>query len=389
MRRHMLGNWMAQVTGLATGLAAGLVSVLATGLAAAGALSASSQPVEAAGATNRTSDTATISDRVATLPARRADLAQTSVSGISSGAYMAGQFQLAHGDIVTGAAIIAGGPYGCAKSAFSSFAFGPAAVILNFNKAMTACMLGTVTALGLPNAGKLAQRAIQMAADGAIAPVASIKADRVYLFSGGRDRTVALPIVRAAGAFYRNLGVDAEALKVVEVVPAGHGLVTETQGNRCAASSSPYLVDCDYDMAGALLSHLYGQLKRPGPIGSGRFVTFNQRPFVGNISLAGLDDTGVAYIPDDCDGGGCRIHIAYHGCGQSRSQIGDVFIGRSGFARWAATNRLIVLFPQVAPSALNPQGCWDWWGYTGAKFLTRNAPQIMAVRAMLDRLAAP
>ncbi|MEO1720674.1 MAG: hypothetical protein AAFR23_10680, partial [Pseudomonadota bacterium] len=37
------------------------------------------------------------------LPPLAADISQTSVSGISSGAYMAGQFQLAHGDIVVGA----------------------------------------------------------------------------------------------------------------------------------------------------------------------------------------------------------------------------------------------------------------------------------------------
>ena len=40
------------------------------------------------------------------LPALGADIAQTSVSGISSGAYMAGQFEIAHSKLVVGAAII-------------------------------------------------------------------------------------------------------------------------------------------------------------------------------------------------------------------------------------------------------------------------------------------
>jgi hypothetical protein len=44
------------------------------------------------------------------LPALAADINQTSVSGISAGAYMAGQFEIAHSKIVVGAAIIAGGP---------------------------------------------------------------------------------------------------------------------------------------------------------------------------------------------------------------------------------------------------------------------------------------
>jgi hypothetical protein len=38
---------------------------------------------------------------------------------------------------------------------------------------------------------------------------------------------------------------------------------------------------------------------------------------------------------------------------------------------------------------MNPQGCWDWWGYTGHDFLTRDALQIRAVRKMLDTLAEP
>ena len=53
------------------------------------------------------------------LPALEAVTDRTSVSGISSGAYMAGQFQIAHSRLVVGAAIIAGGPYGCAESLFA------------------------------------------------------------------------------------------------------------------------------------------------------------------------------------------------------------------------------------------------------------------------------
>ena len=85
--------------------------------------------------------------------------------------------------------------------------------------------------------------------------------------------------------------------------------------------------------------------------------------------------------------GHCRVHIVFHGCEQSRAQVGDTVIRETGFADWAETNRIIVLFPQAAASALNPQTCWDWWGYTGPNFLTRDAPQIKAVQAMLVRLS--
>ena len=64
------------------------------------------------------------------------------------------------------------------------------------------------------------------------------------------------------------------------------------------------------------------------------------------------------------------------------------FIEGSGFARWADGNRVVVLFPQVSDNPiLNPKGCWDWWGYTGEDYLTKDASQIAAIWRMAERLA--
>ncbi len=94
---------------------------------------------------------------------------------------------------------------------------------------------------------------------------------------------------------------------------------------------------------------------------------------------------GAIYIPQACvENKGCRVHVVFHGCSQAREAVDDVFITLAGYNRWAASNRLIILYPQVSKSAANSRG---WWGYTGPEFLTRDAPQIKAVRAMLARLA--
>ena len=53
------------------------------------------------------------------LPKLGADLAATSVSGLSSGAFMAVQIEVAHSKDIVGAGIVAGGPYACAESAAS------------------------------------------------------------------------------------------------------------------------------------------------------------------------------------------------------------------------------------------------------------------------------
>ena len=35
---------------------------------------------------------------------------------------------------------------------------------------------------------------------------------------------------------------------------------------------------------------------------------------------------------------------------------------------------------------LNPQGCWDWWGYTGNDYATQDAEQIQAVKQIAQSL---
>ena len=51
--------------------------------------------------------------QVVSLPAMKAG--QVSVSGLSSGAFMAVQFEVAFSRTVTGAGVIAGGPYYCSQ----------------------------------------------------------------------------------------------------------------------------------------------------------------------------------------------------------------------------------------------------------------------------------
>jgi hypothetical protein len=326
----------------------------------------------------------------APLPALGADISQTSVSGISSGAYMAGQFEIAHSKLVIGAAIIAGGPYGCADSAYSGMMPGPGAAFLNLSQAMNGCMLNAMRFWGVPNPKQLADKTKRLAEEDRIDPIADVRKDRIYLFSGSNDHTVVPAIVAAAAEYYADLGLDPANIKQVTRVSAGHAFVTDDSGLACDRSSSPYVVDCDYDQAGDLLAHIYREFNARVATPSGKFIDFDQQPFFTDEPLNGLADTGVVYVPPRCaTGPKCRIHIAFHGCAQNRAAAGDAFIRETGFARWADSNDLVILFPQVAASPLNPQGCWDWWGYTGSDYLTKEAPQIKAVYRMLERLGAP
>lgn len=328
-------------------------------------------------------------DSARTLPKLGANVDETSVSGISSGAYMAGQFQMAHAKRVVGAAIIAGGPYGCSESIFASAIPGTGTALLNLSKAINGCMLDLLGVWGVADPTELARKAEERAARGEIDPIDDVRRDRIYLFTGKADHTVVPSIVKDAALFYAKLGVPEENIKLVSDLPAGHAFVTDGEGNSCSVSGTPYVVNCNYDQAGSLLAQIYGPLTPRVATLDGDFVNFDQRPFGASGSSGGLAETGVVYVPKACrEQAGCRVHIAFHGCAQNREMVGDQFIKESGFARWADTNRMIILFPQVATSSINPQGCWDWWGYTGPEYLTRTAPQIDAVNRMLDALRA-
>ncbi|MDX2258907.1 MAG: poly(3-hydroxybutyrate) depolymerase [Hyphomicrobiaceae bacterium] len=333
-----------------------------------------------------TTTTSSPDERLPELGARGDDI---TLSGISSGAYMAGQFQFAHAEIVSGAAIIAGGPYGCAESAFTGLVPGAGGVALNATKAVSGCMLAAMSAWGVPNPDALARRAGELAAAGRIGPISAVASDRVYLFSGQADTIVRPQIVAATRRFYDIVGVPPERLTFVDRLAAGHAFITHDKGGRCDRSEAPYVVDCDYDQAGSLLSALLPGIERPGGPASGEAIQFDQTEFDRDAASDSLAATGVVYVPRRCRSqGGCRIHVAFHGCAQGRGAVGQAFIRDTGFWPWADANRLIVLFPEVAPGPGNPQGCWDWWGYSGPDFLTRQAPQIVAVKRMIDRLAA-
>jgi poly(3-hydroxybutyrate) depolymerase len=104
------------------------------------------------------------------------------------------------------------------------------------------------------------------------------------------------------------------------------------------------------------------------------------------------------YVPKACENNSysaieCRLHVAFHGCEQSPAKIHDIFVREAGYNPWADTSRVIILYPQVKPWKLwadpvagNPEGCFDWWGYSGDDYLGRNGKQMRAVRDMIGRL---
>jgi poly(3-hydroxybutyrate) depolymerase len=298
---------------------------------------------------------------------------QVTVSGVSSGAYMAVQFHVAHSARVQGVGAIAGGPYYCAQGSLR----------IAYNNCMKP---GRFTPL--PSIELLREEAERRASARGIDPTRHLVDARAWLFTGAKDATVRTEVVDAPHAVYASYKATAV---IVRHKSAGHAMVTQAAGNTdCSATAPPFINDCDYDAAGALLAHLLGPLLPPTPQPGGRPESFDQRPF-GDQAIS-MDEVGYVYVPNACRRERCRVHVAFHGCRQGRAAVSDRFAREAGYNGWADSNRIIVLYPQAAPRRLapyNPNGCWDWWGYTGAHYHTKAAAQIRAVSAMLERLSEP
>lgn len=317
------------------------------------------------------------------LPALGTDPAVT-VSGISSGGFMAVQFHVAHSGAVKGAGVLAGGPFYCAQGSVWA--------------ALNNCTNPTAWA-PVPPVELLRADAEVLARGGLVDPVANLATARVWLFVGTLDRVVEPPVVEATKRFYALFKPPPENLVLVADRRAGHGMITADAGVACELTAAPFINDCDFDAAGELLKHLLGPLDPPAPKATGRILRFDQKPFAGGDAFAiGMGDSGFLYVPQACEAGACRVHVALHGCRMSVEQIGEQFVREAGYNRWADTNRLVVLYPQTTPRngagfrgwrwsfVFNPRGCWDWWGYTGVDYPTKRGVQIRAVKAMLDRL---
>jgi poly(3-hydroxybutyrate) depolymerase len=327
----------------------------------------------------------------AALPAL--DLAgdNVTVSGVSSGGYMAHQFHIAHAATVLGAGIIAGGPYGCAGDDYP----------WNFGRVFAVCakLPGPLPWAGPPAAARSVTLIRTEAAAGRIADPATLAESRVYLFSGSGDGLVPASVVAAVGDVYAAF-LDRDRIRFENRIEAAHAMVTLRWGNACRTSKDPFINDCDFDLAAAIFDQLLGPAPAAAAAESaGEILRFDQRPFLPAGREAGLADAGYLYVPAACraDGSRCRLHVAFHGCNQDRGTIGDAFVRHAGYNHAADSHAVVVLYPQTRPLRRhllglaipwpNPQACWDWWGFTGPDYATRTAPQIQAVKAMIDRLS--
>ncbi|MDC8831721.1 extracellular catalytic domain type 2 short-chain-length polyhydroxyalkanoate depolymerase [Alteromonas gilva] len=305
-------------------------------------------------------------------PSLQLDTRAITVSGLSSGGYMATQFHLANSDKVVGAAMLASGPYYCAQN--------------NIATALGQC----VDKVNPPiDVKALSAKAEELATAGKIPALDNLRGDKVWLLHGNADTRVNQAVSDALYQQYKQW-IPAAQLTYVNDKAFAHVFPTEAEGGSCLDSAAPYIGKCGYDAAGTLLTALLGELNAPDDVITGEVIGFDQHAIAGD-NASTLAEEGYAFIPQSCsEGAQCRVHVSFHGCNQYADAVDMAYVEKTGLNRWADDNNLVVVYPQTRKSLImpmNPQGCWDWWGYTSAAYVTSEGPQIKAVNAFIDFLA--
>lgn len=304
------------------------------------------------------------------LPALDLNVQQITVSGLSSGGFMATQMHVAWADWVSGTGVLAAGPWYCARNSLQT--------------ALQECL--NQTTVDINTAAIEAQRS-QWQESGKVAALSDMATDRVWVLHGANDQRLSRHVASALAQQYQQW-LSQENLKLVLDKPFAHHFPTTDSGTGCSESAPPFLGNCGFDAAGELLTHIAGPLNPPSQKPSGTLWPVDQHARAGDAG-GSLAAQGYLYVPESCaSGAACQVHVSFHGCNQFATAPGvdNQYATRAGFNRWADSNHMVVLYPQIKASALspfNPQGCWDWWGYTGPDYATREGLQLKAIRKLV------
>jgi poly(3-hydroxybutyrate) depolymerase len=325
------------------------------------------------------------------------DKAAISVSGISSGADMAVQLQVAFSSRICGVGVFAGQAYHCAIQRFPNDTLSNKTTDLKDVPFCDGCPEGKTLTYDhckrhpewTTDISPLISYARKQASAGTIDPLVNLKSKQVYLYRGLEDHTYNKGTVNSTANFFRKAGVPESQIQFETKINSTHLLPTINQW-LCDWEEFPA---CNYDGAGAALQHIYGRLPNPRVNDSKALfkylLPFNQSGFSPPGPSVGLAPAGAIFVPPSCQlDGKCKLHIFLHGCAgvycfQPFSQYG-------GFNEWAFNNQIVVMYPLInwttPTTKQESSNCYDGYGQTGRNYDQKKGGQMQAVMSMADSL---
>ncbi|KAL5049377.1 hypothetical protein BDW71DRAFT_175747 [Aspergillus fruticulosus] len=323
----------------------------------------------------------------ASLGAYNVDPNSVSISGFSSGGFMATQLGIAYSSVFkVGFGVFAGGPFDCAR-----------------NQPKQTCMNNNTPSIKIPTENMWTWSGNQ------IDNIANLKTRKVYMQVGELDRITGPNVLSRLRSQLSGLLTE-ECTTYIVSPGAGHTFPTalDSVGNNgCGVSAPPFISDCGYDGAGEVLGWLYGREalkpKNKGKL-KGNVLEFEQTgEFGAGARDSGMGGKGYLYVPDDCRNESsptvCKLHVVLHGCCQSYDLIGDKFVENTGYNQWADMNDIIILYPQATVDnsshtiwdgavQANPLACWDWTGLYGEDADLQGGVQMEAIVNQVKRIVS-
>eukprot|EP00698_Gefionella_okellyi_P026236 TRINITY_DN9920_c0_g1_i1.p1 TRINITY_DN9920_c0_g1~~TRINITY_DN9920_c0_g1_i1.p1 ORF type:complete len:332 (+),score=31.90 TRINITY_DN9920_c0_g1_i1:130-996(+) len=282
---------------------------------------------------------------------------------------MAVQVHVAFSSVFKGVGVVAGGPFYCARGKLS--------------RATESCM-SIAFQTDIPD---LVSETKSFAANGQIDDISNLADAPVWLFSGTMDFTVTQAVVKDVATYYTSFLKSADQIQTQFTTPATHTQPTNDYGNACSYFGKPFIDNCNLDGAGLILQHMYGSLHPATTPSSPSLTSFDQTPY--GTSDQGIASQGYIYTPQQCANNStkCGLHVAFHGCEQNYDSIGDAYVAHAGYNKWAEANNIVILYPQATSCCgQNPNGCWDWWGYTDQSYAFKTGVQMKAIINMVQDL---
>lgn len=385
--------------------------------------------------------------------------AKYTVSGISSGGFMAAQMGVIYSSEVSGVGMVAAGFYNCAgdhfqqklkKAQMNGKGFGifyateldPFAIWTgNYSKAFklseeNPLYQSVAVCMQNPQLAEIDFSDLADRADaGLIDATENIAQQNIFLFQGQKDSVVNAKMQDQNIRFYEKMNVAKENITVVKGV-GGHSYPTDQKGlNACESQGVPYLSSCEIDLAGDLLTAVLGQQDLVRSAKDSEKI-YQVRQKLGASHPESVAEYGYLAAPDSClkNPSQCRLHVALHGCEmadsfdhefdkkfQAAAKLGflqvlhkeerlpwmtmipiiedrvpkmgaKLFAELSGYGRYAnEQNKLMVLFPQtwigVKNYPGNPKGCWDWYGFTGSEYATKNGTEPKWLNEYIQKIS--
>lgn len=269
-----------------------------------------------------------------------------SISGISSGGFMAAQMGVIYSSEIEAVGIVAAGFYNCAQNHYQeslSFSFKLGKGYRAFyetevdDKELIQGHINNSIRLSPRNpiyqsvqicmkeseAASIDLKEIsRLQSEKLIDSTEHIKNQQILLYQGGLDQVVNPALLAKNKEFYEKMNVPSNQVLNIENSKGAHNFPTDYLDlNSCSHQGIPYVSSCELNLAGKILKQVMGTkelVRNPEDVES-HFFKVTQR--ILGAHPKSVSDYGYLAASPYCleNPADCRVHVALHGCEMSDS----------------------------------------------------------------------